>query len=543
MGVVLEFRARASESSITKIRYEKILKVSSFVVIALFLLAGMSLGILWVNAASSTPVIQYGPKVLSGSATDAKEPAVQTSANGQYVYVSWTEGSGGIYSSVSSNGGNTWSTPLKISKSGGTTQFPVMITGDGYETFNSGDVYVAWAQTVSKVLQIFVASSTNNGASFKTAQVSTGGGITPALAASGSDVYVTWFQNTPCPVTALNPLNATTGTGQKGCIYVDSSTSNGGSWSKSVELNPSSKGEAQVVAEGNDVYVTADGTYFSSYGVTTSNWDGNGTTLTGWTEPIQVYGFYSYDPTSPSTNCNSFPPPTGCLTSFGREPWIAASGLDVYVTWEAVNLSSSTALYSDYGVTSTDGGVTWYPGTCNALTCSGSKLTVFPPAITTAAQQAAFLQTGKERDVWEPENAAVGSSAFTTFHSLSGNAAIYVTSTSNNGGSWTAPVQVNTGLTGTSAYAHIFSSDGSNVWVLWGQVKSGSVWNAYVSYSGNGGSSWSAPLDISNNAAGVAAGNQDVTLFWVASIGTTCFAVYTYTSGSTSQVWFTSITA
>ncbi len=283
-----------------------------------------------------------------------------------------------------------------------------------------------------------------------------------------------------------------------------------------------------------------DGTYFSSYGVTTSNWDGNGTTLTGWTEPVSVYGFYFYYPTSPSTSCFSFPPPTGCLISFGREPWIAASGLDVYITWEAVNLSSTTALYSDYGVTSTNGGVSWYPGRCNAVTCPGSQITTFPPTITTAAQQATFSMTGAARDVWEPENAAFGSSAFLTFHSLSGNAAIYMTSTTNNGGSWTTPVQVNTGLKGTSAYAHTFSSDGVNVWVMWGQVKSGSVWNAYVSYSSNSGTTWSAPLDISNNAAGVAAGNQDVTLFWVSSIGATCFAVYTQT-GSSPGVYFTSV--
>ena len=95
---------------------------------------------------------------------------------------------------------------------------------------------------------------------------------------------------------------------------------------------------------------------------------------------------------------------------------------------------------------------------------------------------------------------------------------------------------------GTSAYAHLFTSDGTNIWVMWGQVKSGSVWNAYVSYSANSGGTWSSPLDISNNAAGVAAGNQDVTLFWVSSIGTTCFAVWTYTSGTTSEVMFASIT-
>jgi len=527
---------------------KKFLKVSSIAVIALLLLAGSTFGILWVHAASSTPTLQYGPTILSGSATDAKEPAVSTSANGQYVYVAWTEGSGGIYSTVSSNGGSTWSTPLKISNKGGTTQFPVMDTGDGYESSNSGDVYVAWAQTVSSELQIFVASSTNNGASFTTNQVSSGGGITPALATSGNDVYVTWYQTNPCPVTALNPLNSTTGTGENGCIYVDSSVSNGGAWSTPVQLNPSHKGEAQIVAEGSYAYVAADGVYFSSYGIpgAPNNWDGSGSTPTGWTEPIQVYEFYSYDPTSPSTSCSVVPPatpPTGCLTSFGREPWVAASGLDVYLTWEAVNLSSSTALYSDYGITSTDGGLTWYPGTCNAVTCPGSQLTSLPPTITTAAQQAPFLMTGGAKDIWEPENAGLGSNAFLTFHSLSGSAAIYVTSTTDNGSSWSAPQQVNTGLTGTSAYAHIFTSDGTNVWVLWGQLTSGSTWNAYLSYSGNSGTSWSSPLDISNNAAGVAAGNQDVTLFWVTSIGTTCFAVYTYTSGSTSQVWFSSATA
>lgn len=509
-----------------KLRSSKFLKFSSIGIIVLLLLAGSTLGLVWVHAASSTPVIQYGPTILSGSATTAKEPAVQTSSNGQYVYVAWTEGGSGIYFTVSSNGGSSWSTPLKISNKGGTAQFPVMITGDGYQSPNSGDVYVAWAQTVSKTLQIFVASSTNNGASFTTTQLSSGGGITPALAASGSDVYITWYQDTSCPATALNPVVSGT---TEACIYVDSSTNNGASWlSSPVELNPSVKGEAQVIASGSYTYVTADGTYFSSYGVTTSNWDGSGSTTTGWTEPIQVYGFYTVDN----------------QTSFGREPWIAANGLDVYITWEALNLDNTNGLYSDYGVTSTNGGLTWYPGTCNAITCPSSQLASYPPSITTSAEQATFLVSGAAKDVWEPENVAIGSSAFLAVHSLS-NQGVYMSTSTNSGGSWTTPVEVNSGLSGTSAFPHLFTSDGTNIWVMWGQEigKGSSVWNAYVSYSGNAGTSWSAPLDISNNAAGVAAGNQDVTLFWVASIGTTCFAVYTYSSGSTSQVWFTSITA
>jgi hypothetical protein len=522
----------------------KLVKLSSLIVIVLLLVTGSSVGLIWVHAAGGTPTVQYGPTLLSSSIAKAKEPAVSSSANGQNVYVAWTQGGGGIYSTASSNGGSTWSKPLKISPKGGTAQFPVMDTGDGYQSPNAGDVYVAWAQTVSGTLQIFAASSTNNGISYTTKQLSSGGGITPALASSVSDVYVTWYQDTPCPVTALNPLNTTTGTGQNGCIYVDSSTNNGGAWTTPVELNPSSAGEAQVVASGSYAFVAADGQYFSSYGVTTSNWNGSGNTPTGWTMPMNVYGFYSYDPSSPSTSCNSYPPPTGCLSSFGREPWIAASGLNVYMTWEALNLSSSTALYSDYGITSTDGGVTWYLGTCNAVTCPASKLTTFPPVITTPAQQAQFSVSKQAPDTWEPENAAVGTSAFMTIHSLH-NQGVYISSTANSGGSWSAPVEVNSALKGASAFPHIFTSDGMNVWVMWGQeiAKGSSTWNAYVSYSGNSGTSWSAPLDISNNVAGVAAGNQDVTLFWVSSIGTTCFAVWTYTNGATSEVMFASITA
>ena len=489
-------------------------KFSSLTFVLLLLLAGGSVGLITTHAAG-TPTLQYGPTILSGSATTAKEPAVSTSSTGSDVYVAWTQGSGGIYFVMSTNGGSSFSSPMKISVSGGTAQFPVMITGDGYSPANAGDVYVAWVQTVSGKLQPFVSVSTNNGASFKTTQLSTAGGITPTLAAAGSDVYVTWYQTTSCPATALNKAPT------EACIYVDSSSNNGGTWATPVELNPSTKGEAQVVASGSYAYVTADGTYFSSFGLN-GTWTGSGSKSTGWTTPEQVYGFYTI----------------GGTTSFGREPWIAASGLDVYITFNAIDLST-TSTYRIYGLTSDNGGATWYSGTS---TSSSNLVTSFPPVITTTAQQKKFLMSGTVSNDWEPENVASGTNAVMTFHSLA-NQGVYITSTTNGGSSWSTPVQIPSQAKGTSAYAHIFTSDGVNDWVMWGQVKSGSVWNAYVSYSGNSGSSWSTPLDISNNAAGVAAGNQDVTLFWVSSIGATCFAVYTYTSGSTSQVWFSSAVA
>ena len=116
----------------------RILKFSSISVVLLLLFGASSLGLVWVHAAG--PALQYGPTVISGTETNAKEPAVSTSANGMDVYVAWTRGSGGIYFSESTSGGSSFTAPMKISTGSGTTQFPVMITGDGYQTFTAGDV-------------------------------------------------------------------------------------------------------------------------------------------------------------------------------------------------------------------------------------------------------------------------------------------------------------------------------------------------------------------------------------------------------------------
>jgi hypothetical protein len=150
------------------------------------------------------------------------------------------------------------------------------------------------------------------------------------------------------------------------------------------------------------------------------------------------------------------------------------------------------------------------------------------------------LLTGTVKTDWEPENAAFGNTAFLTFHSLSAQG-IYVTSTTNAGSSWSTPTLVSP-IKLKSSFAHVFTSDGVNVFIMWGQqVSSGSsTWNAYVAFSGDSGATWSSPIDISNNANGVAAGNKDVTTFGLASNGANCFAAWTYTSGTTSQIYFAS---
>jgi len=452
------------------------------------LLASISLALILTASSFSiatfaaTPT--FSPAInLSNDSGIAKDATI--SNNGQNVYVAWTEGSKGVFFRESSNGGVTWVPPvtspaLKLSPKGGVAAFPVMFTE--FQSVTSGDVYVTWAQTVtqtngSKILQIFVAASTNNGQSFKTTQLShnsTNSQNTPAIGAAGSNVYVAWFS---AKLSYQSP----------GGIYVASSANNGQTWSSPKDIYPlSTNGEAEIVATGSNVYVMVDQSnfiYSHNAGTTWSNY----------------VALYNYTRISGSVN-------------YAREPWVAGSGNLVYAVWEAN--STSGLGYQDYGRVSTDGGVTWGP---------------------------LQVQSGSIRDDWEPENVAFGSNAFLTFHDL-GNNGIYVTSAINvnsENPTWNTPHLLS--ATGrTSSFGHIFTSDGVNVFVLWGQKisSSSSVWNAYVSYSSNSGSTWSAPIDISNNAAGVAAGNQDVTLFGLSSNGLHCFAAWTYTNGATSQIYF-----
>ena len=462
-------------------------KVSVFVLS--FLIALIALGsafsLFTIVAASSGPTFSSAVN-LSNDAAVAKDPTV--SNNGQNVYVAWTEGGKGIYFRSSADGGATW-TPLlsqmgmKISPNGGVAAFPMMFTQ--FQQVSSGDVYIAWSQTIKQlngtmIAQIFVAASTNNGLTFVTTQLShnaTHSQITPAIAAAGNDVYVAWFSGQT--------------SSENGSDYVVASKNNGVTWGAPVDFVPSERGgEVQIVASGSNAYLIGDGIYFSA---TYNNGD-------AWTPATKLY-------TAPPASSTSF--------WYGREPWIAASGNLVYATWEA-NSTTPGISYHAQSVTSTDGGKTW-----------GAIQNVSDPL----------------KDNWEPENAAYANNVFLTFHSLN-NQGVYVSSAtgvSSNAPTWgTSKLLSPTGP--KSSFGHVFTSDGVNVFVMWGQqiMKGSSTWNAYLAYSGDSGATWSSPIDISNNAQGIAAGNQDVTLFALSSNGAHCFAAWTFTAAGTSQIYFAS---
>ncbi len=275
----------------------RLMQSASIALVTLFLISNVAT----VSAAQAGPSFS-APVNLSGT-SNAIYPAVASS--GLYIYVVWTEGSGGIFIQTSSNGGTTWSGPMRISNTGTAHQYPVIAA-------NGSGVYVAWAQYTSGNLHITFARSTNYGASFSTpvqidGQPASGFSITPYVAASGEGVYVVFS-------------TATTDS------FLVSSSNYGATFSAPMTISAKTCSgkchEPQVYAFGSSAYAVSDGSkgvlLTHNYGVTWSR-----------------VAF-----------------PSGCCAS---EPWIAAYGNNVLAGGETkTNTSVINIAYSN------DAGATWH---------------------------------------------------------------------------------------------------------------------------------------------------------------------------------------
>ena len=109
---------------------------------------------------------------------------------------------------------------------------------------------------------------------------------------------------------------------------------------------------------------------------------------------------------------------------------------------------------------------------------------------------------------------------------VGGQAQNWILTSTNSGSSFTAKSLTGTGHKDGYVF-NIATTDGTNVFAMWLQL-SGSVWNAMVAYSSNGGSSWS----VTN--IGPSDANTDVAIGSISSNGANGFAAWQHSSA----IWF-----
>ncbi len=412
------------------------------------------------------------PTNLSNDNYNASYPWV---ANvGSNVYVAWTEEDHGIYFRASTNNGSSWNPQinlpaLKLSAPGGTASYPIVYA------LNS-DVYVVWSQSVNNELQIFFAGSTNNGSSFAapiqlTAGNSENGWITPVIAAAGPYVYVAY-----------------TGSGKNS--FVVSSDNYGVSWNPAYHYAITH--EPQLAALGSNGYVVSDGL---QYAVTHNGGH-------SWTEVLSS-------------------------TDEGDEPWIAASGSDVYLVSQTKTNNS----------------------TIHFIVCTNYGMNCSPSLPGRDLAQSVGLN-----DTWEPQIIAAGNDVYLTYHTLSSPIQNYLRYSTNNGATWSPLIDLSgaTRLVGwapqlatTGCGGGYSCTGGSYVFTAWTvrDAVTSSGWSMFAAESTDYGQTWTSKPGVNVSGTGYgSSGPNDIATSSLAANGDHAFLVwednYTSAGSGIGQVIF-----
>jgi hypothetical protein len=163
--------------------------------------------VVWYNNAPDNSEIYYRKsgdgganwsvaKRLTWTPGDSIYPAIAAD-NGGNIHVVWyddTPGNQEIYYRGSDNGGDSWSPAKRMTWLDSNSRSPSV-------TVNStGDVYVIWEDWSVELSDIFYKSSTDGGATWTAATRLTWTerySKSPAVAASGGDIRVVWYDDTP----------------------------------------------------------------------------------------------------------------------------------------------------------------------------------------------------------------------------------------------------------------------------------------------------------------------------------------------------------
>jgi len=212
--------------------------------------SGANVYVVWQDATPGDPDIYFrrsadrgatweAAKRITFTAGQSRNPAA--AANGASVYVTWqddTPGNHETYFRRSGDNGSTWNTVKRLTHNAGDSVSPA-IAVDG------AAVGLVWSDDTPGPYDAFFRRSANWGLGWEAAQklsASSGQTESPAIAISGSDVYVAGE-------------NDYTGNDE---IYFNISADNGSTWSSAQQLTNTSgtSGQPALAADGSDVYLT-----------------------------------------------------------------------------------------------------------------------------------------------------------------------------------------------------------------------------------------------------------------------------------------------
>jgi hypothetical protein len=388
---------------------------------------------------ASSPVTFGAIVNLSNNSGASTAPAI--AAVGANVYVAWTDKSAGhpmTFFRASPNGGSKWGSTIQFNQPGSAHAVQIAASGS--------NVFLVWDQGSS----IAFAASSDSGSSFgpmKNLSVGlpAGSSQSSAIAASGNDVYVTWA------------FNSTSGESD---VELVAGHDGGVTFTSPLAVRTGFAEEDQVSVSGNCVYVVGDSIWFRAScdkGVT-------------W---------------SPEIKLNAGQNPPGCYfpTCAAREPMIAVSGSDVYVTWPA---NGPLGLYHAYIAVSNDNGAHFVvkdlsPGFKSAreiqvASCTSSNLQV--PCSST-------------KDV------------FVTFRGQLTTSTVnqYVVVSHDEGATFAAPVNV-ANQKGAQVGFGGLGVDGNNIYVQWPHAGSNGVSQIFIQSSQDDGATWGGVQQVSASTSG-----------------------------------------
>jgi hypothetical protein len=255
----------------------------------------------------------HDPVNLSNTTGTSRVSGV--SSSGDNVYVIWIDnisGNNEILFRASNDSGQTFGSTINLSNNTGNSFGP--------DIFSHGNnVYVVWTDTISGISNdIYFTSSKDNGQTFsKSVNLSnnTGSSTIPQLSSSGTNVYVTWMDNS---------LHNTE-------IFFTFSIDNGKTFNKLINLSNNTGISAipEISSSGDNVYVVWEDKTPGIYDIFLASSNDNGKTF-GSTINL-------------SNN-----------TGYSEHPQITSSGDNVYVVW-----SDNTPGNNDILMRGNGGGVTF----------------------------------------------------------------------------------------------------------------------------------------------------------------------------------------